>query len=59
MDVSCAFLYAKCERSLYIELPELDREPGKDLVGKLNKALYGTKDAPQRWLEELKEHPIP
>ena len=53
MDVSCAFLYAPIKRSVYIELP--DEDPMKKLgyKGKLDKALYGTRDAPQAWAEEL------
>ena len=54
LDVSCAFLYADINRRVYIELPAED--PGSTsgkVVGKLEKALYGTRDAPQAWLDEL------
>ena len=54
LDVSCAFLYADINRRVYIELPAED--PGSisgEVVGKLEKALYGTRDAPQAWLDEL------
>ena len=54
MDVCCAFLCADCVRDLYVELPEQDRETGRYLVGKLKKALYWTRDALQRWNEELR-----
>ena len=55
LDVTCAFLYAPCVRELFIELPADDpkSKTGK-YVGKLKKALYGTRDAPQLWLSELK-----
>ena len=47
LDVSCAFLYADTARDLFIEIPEGDTRAGQpDLVGRLRKALYGTRDAP-------------
>ena len=50
MDVKCAFLYGKMRRNIYIELPTQDERYGdKNLVGKLVKAMYGTRDAPQIW----------
>ena len=54
LDVSCAFLYGKAKREIYIELPAED-PMGKDtnLVGKLQCAMYGTRDAPQIWQEEV------
>ena len=54
LDISCAFLYAQAERELYIELPEEDPlyKTGNH-VGRLDKALYGTRDAPQLWQKEL------
>jgi hypothetical protein len=54
LDVSCAFLYAPIKRTVYIELPEEDSKSSSgEWVGRLEKALYGTRDAPQAWLEEL------
>ena len=38
LDFKRAFLYADCERELYIELPDEDERKGKDLVGRLRKA---------------------
>ena len=39
---------------MYIELPEEDSKSSSgEWVGRLEKALYGTRDAPQAWLEEL------
>ena len=56
LDVSGAFLYAKTSRNLFIELPKEDkRSQNKNLVGRLLKALYGTRDAPQAWQKELTE----
>ena len=46
LDVVCAFHYAAVKRSLYIELPELDPANDGTKVGKLRKALYGTRDVP-------------
>ena len=54
MDVCCAFLCADCVRDLFVELPEQDRETGRNLFGKLQKALYWARDALQRWNEELR-----
>ena len=54
LDMSCAFLYADITRRVYIELPTEDPESVSGTkVGKLEKALYGTRDAPQAWLDEL------
>jgi len=55
LDVKKAFLYGKIQRVVYIELPTEDEESksGK-YVGRLVKAMYGTRDAPQVWQEEVK-----
>ena len=54
LDIGCAFLYANVARELFIELPEEDPRAGSgDYVGRLLKALYGTRDAPQLWQREL------
>ena len=35
---------------MYIELPEEAKRPGEgDVVGRLNKAMYCTREAPQAW----------
>ena len=48
LDVKCAVLYGKMERSAYIELPEQDpRAREGDVVGFLRKSMYETRDAPQ------------
>ena len=56
-DVSRAFFNAKVTREVYIHLPPEDMEPGeKDMVGKLNLCLYGTRDAAMHWQECVAEH---
>ena len=50
LDFKRAFLYGDCERALFIELPEEDpRRDGGACVGRLRKAMYGTRDAPALW----------
>lgn len=54
MDVTTAFLNAKIDTEIYVEQPEGFKVAGKETwVCKLNKALYGTKDAPRAWNIEL------
>ena len=53
LDVKCAFLYAPARRRIYVELPSRDKRAGTGVVGRLLKALYGTRDAPQLWAEEV------
>ena len=56
MDVKCAFLYSVCRRRIYIELLRQDPKHGAaDLVGLLQKAMYGTRDAPQIWAKEVQK----
>ena len=55
MDVKCAFLYGEIRRNVYIELPHTDPRYGDaSVVGKLRKAMYGTRDAPQIWGEVVR-----
>ena len=50
MDVKRAFLHAPTQREVYIRLPAEDMEgDSESMVGRLRKALYGTRDAPQSW----------
>ena len=58
MDVKCAFLFAPAKRKIYIELPSRDPRSSRRVVGVLNRALYGTRDAPQLWGEEVKRKMI-
>ena len=53
VDVNRAFLHGYCTRSIYIELPGAESQGGKYL-GKLVRALYGTRDAPLAWLTVVK-----
>ena len=46
-DIRRAFFHALALRSVYIRLPEEDSEEG--MCGRLNKAMYGTRDAAQNW----------
>ena len=47
VDIREAYFHAKATRDVYIELPEEDREEG--MCDKLNKTLYGTRDAARNW----------
>ena len=49
IDIRKAFFQADARREVYIELPMEDYEQGK--CGKLNKCLYGTRDAAQNWMD--------
>merc|ERR1712018_514255 len=54
IDVKKAFLYGMIKRRVYIELPAEDpRAKEGNLVGRLLKTMYGTRDAPQVWQEEV------
>ena len=56
LDVKCAFLYGKIVRPVYIELPGQDpMSLDPFVVGKLEKAMYGTRDAPQIWQGEVRK----
>ena len=50
IDVRRAYFHAKARRPVYVQLPEEDKEEGQ--CGRLNKALYGTRDAAQSWEHE-------
>ena len=46
-DVTAAFLYGDARRSLYLELPPEDPLAASgQYVGKLERAMYDTRDAP-------------
>ena len=54
LDIKKAFLHCKVSRNVYIEQPAEDpMSEGRHLVGKLDKAMYGTRDAPAEWPAEL------
>ena len=54
LDVKRAFLYGETKRDIYIELPPEDPMYGKGFIGRLRKAMYGTRDAPQVWQETVR-----
>ena len=55
LDVKKALLYGELQRKVYIELPAEDPERGGgNMVGILNKAMYGLRDAPQVWQQEVR-----
>lgn len=55
LDVKGAFLYGDARRRIYIELPECDPAAADaDKVGIIERALYGTRDAPQLWQEHAR-----
>lgn len=54
MDVKTAFLNGDLKEDIYMELPcGLDNESNKGLICKLNKSLYGLKQAARCWFEKL------
>ena len=53
IDVRRAFFYAPVTRTVYITLPPEEVTPGRYEVARLQKALYGTRDAPQCWAKAV------
>ena len=54
LDISTAFLYGKIDETVYIEAPDwLKEELDEGEVLKLNKGLYGLKQASRLWNETL------
>ena len=55
-DISRAHFMPKVRRELYIELPDEDRLAGEeDMVGRLNRNMYGFRDASAGWLEDWQD----
>ena len=55
-DVKTAFLYGDARRSLYVKLPPEDPLTASGrYVGKLERAMYGTREAPMIWQDHLRE----
>ena len=50
IDIKRAYFYAPSKTNVYIKLPYEDRAEG--LCGKLNKSMYGTRDASLNWENE-------
>ena len=55
-DVKRTYCHAKASRELYVELPHQDPWWSADEVGRLNLALYGTRDAATLWQECVADH---
>ena len=54
LDVKTAFLNADIKEEVYTEQPEGYKEEGKEhMVCRLNKTLYGIKQAPNEWNNEI------
>jgi len=53
IDVRRAYFHAQARRPVYVELPPEDEKPG--MCGRLNKSMYGTRDAAQNWELEYTE----
>ena len=50
LDVKRAHFYSKATRELYVEIPSEGKKPEDgDVVGRLVRSLYGTRDAPMNW----------
>ena len=56
VDVSRAYMYAKCRNEMYVEMcPEAYEEDGDEkCCWRLEKAMYGTRSAAQDWQHEIK-----
>ena len=58
-DVKTAFLYGDARRPLYVEFPPDDPLPASGrYVGKLERAMCGTRDAPMIWQDHLRKRPL-
>ena len=58
-DVKTAFLHGDAGRSLYIVLPPEDPLSASErYVGKLERVMYGTRDAPMIWQDQLRKTPL-
>ena len=54
LDVKTAFLHGELKETVYVTQPEGFKEKGhEDKVYKLNKALYGLRQAPRAWNNKL------
>jgi len=53
LDVRRAYFYAAATEEVYVELPPEDQEPGKDLIGRLERSLYGTRTGAHNWQLQL------
>ena len=59
LDIKKGFLHGKISRMVYIKpLAEDPMSEGGHLVGKLDKAMYGTRESPAEWQAELERSMI-
>lgn len=56
MDVKCAFLYGAAKGNICISLTEQDPLHEGRHLGLLKRSMYGTRDAPQVWQEDVERH---
>jgi len=56
LDVKRAFLYGNIQEEIYVHLPAEDPMHGLGHVGRLVKAMYGTRAAPQVWQEVVRQN---
>jgi hypothetical protein len=56
LDVKRAFLYGNIQEEIYVHLPAEDPMHGLGYVGRLVKAMYGTRAAPQVWQEVVRQN---
>ena len=53
-DISRAHFMVPATRELYVEIPDEDKGPGEEnLIGRLNRSMYGFRDASHNWMEGL------
>lgn len=45
----------KAMRELFIELPDIDQVGGEDKVGRLNRTMYGCRDASHGWMLDCQD----
>ena len=54
IDVKRAYFYAAARRNVYVKLPPADYTEG--MCGKLNKAMYGTRETASNWEHKYRSH---
>jgi len=56
MDIKAAYLNAKLEEEIYVDIPEGDKNYNSGKYWILNKALYGLKQAGRQWYKEISSY---
>ena len=54
VDVRRAYFYAPARRPVFVTLPDEDAEEG--MCGRLNRSMYGTRDAAANWEDKYSSH---